>query len=773
MKKKLLTILTVVLVMVCLLTVNVSAADKSGTCGDNVAWSFDEATGTLTVSGEGEMTADSYRPSGQEQYYTFPWDYLKEQIASVEIKNGVTNICGGAFDGCRSLKTVSIPESVDEIGAYAFEYCEALKTVEIPAGVERVGRNAFASCTALENVVIAETVKEIKAYAFMECKSLKEIVIPEGVEIISAGTFEGCKDLVTVSLPDTLKEIADAGFMFGAFDDCTSLKSIRIPNGVEKLGAYAFYNCEKLKTVELPQSLRSIGASAFAMCKQLENVEIPTGVTAIGEYAFSNCSQVKKLAIPAGISEIPDGTFYGCSRLAEILIPDSVMSIGDEVFHTFIPQNTHMTVLYDGTCLQWDAIEIGDGNNMLVYQYLQCEHTTKTIPGVEPTCTQDGRTDEIICEACGRTLQYAGKMYAYGHNTELRNKKEASCEETGYTGDKVCRNCSETVEQGENIAALGHKTELRNKKEASCEEVGYSGDEICRICDKTVKQGAEIKALGHEEEILPGTPASCEAAGITEGLKCKRCGEVLKEQVELPRLGHDYVENILNQPTCGEYGLAKYICKNDESHFYVDAVDPTGDHDYDIATGICKVCEAENPDFVANPFTDVAETDWFYNPVLWAFKSGVTGGKTADTFAPNEGCTRAQVVTFLWAANGKPEPKSMVNIFADVSEDAWYLKPVLWAVENGITGGIADGKFGPDQTCTRAQIVTFLYAAMKKPAVDGVGSFSDVADTDWFAKPVIWAAENEVTGGIGDGKFGPNNTCTRAQVVTFLYKVYG
>ena len=102
----------------------------------------------------------------------------------------------------------------------------------------------------------------------------------------------------------------------------------------------------------------------------------------------------------------------------------------------------------------------------------------------------------------------------------------------------------------------------------------------------------------------------------------------------------------------------------------------------------------------------------------------------------------------------------------------WYYQPVLWAVEQGITGGTSATTFSPDAPCTRAQVVTFLYAAEGKPSVAGGSGFGDVADTDWFAKPVIWAAQNDVTGGIGDGKFGPAQTCTRAQVVTFLYKVY-
>ena len=174
-----------------------------------------------------------------------------------------------------------------------------------------------------------------------------------------------------------------------------------------------------------------------------------------------------------------------------------------------------------------------------------------------------------------------------------------------------------------------------------------------------------------------------------------------------------------------------------------------------------------------NPFTDVSSADWYSESVLWAKEYGITNGKGEAVFAPNEGCTRAQVVTFLWAANGRPLPLRKCNPFTDVSLDAWYATAVLWAVEKGITAGISETAFGPDLTCTRAQIVTFLYAAVGKPKVTGVSRFADVADTDWYARPVTWAMENKVTSGIGNGNFGPNDTCTRAQVVTFLSKVYG
>ena len=172
-------------------------------------------------------------------------------------------------------------------------------------------------------------------------------------------------------------------------------------------------------------------------------------------------------------------------------------------------------------------------------------------------------------------------------------------------------------------------------------------------------------------------------------------------------------------------------------------------------------------------FFDVAADAWYAASVEWAAGKNITGGIGSGKFGTEVGCTRAQVVTFLWAANGKPAAKTTENPFTDVPADAWYLTPVLWAVENGITTGISADKFGPNEVCTRAQIVTFLYAAADKPAAEGSSAFNDVADDAWYAKPVLWAKENGITGGIAEGKFGPNNICTRAQVVTFLYKAFG
>ena len=173
---------------------------------------------------------------------------------------------------------------------------------------------------------------------------------------------------------------------------------------------------------------------------------------------------------------------------------------------------------------------------------------------------------------------------------------------------------------------------------------------------------------------------------------------------------------------------------------------------------------------VLNFFYDVPNDAFFYEAVKWAVKSGVTNGLTDTMFGPYEPCTRAQIVTFLWRAAGSPEPKTMGS-FTDVLSDAYYAKAVAWAIENGITTGTGDGKFSPDATCTRAQAVTFLFR-ISKTSADGTPAFSDVATDAYYAEAVKWATDNGITNGISGDLFGPDNDCTRAQIVTFLWRLY-
>ena len=172
-----------------------------------------------------------------------------------------------------------------------------------------------------------------------------------------------------------------------------------------------------------------------------------------------------------------------------------------------------------------------------------------------------------------------------------------------------------------------------------------------------------------------------------------------------------------------------------------------------------------------NFFTDVHAEDYYYDAVLWAAQKGITGGMSDTLFAPNAACTRAQIVTFLWRAAGSPEPKALSS-FADVPADAYYAKAVVWAVENGITEGTSDTTFAPGTICTRAQGAALLYRAAGSPAVSGSAAFTDVPADAYYADAAAWAERKGITGGIGNGLFGPHNNCTRAQIVTFLYRMY-
>ena len=265
-------------------------------------------------------------------------------------------------------------------------------------------------------------------------------------------------------------------------------------------------------------------------------------------------------------------------------------------------------------------------------------------------------------------------------------------------------------------------------------------------------------------------PATCTAAGTGRYTWKTTIYGTFSFDEAIPNTGHSYSTTI-TEPSCTAQGYAVHTCSVCGDSFK-DSYSAALGHNY--VNGICTRCGAA--DVLPNPFEDVREGNYFFNPVMWAVNHDpqITAGVDATHFAPNNDCTREQIVTFLWKANGAPEPQMTLNPFSDVASDAWYCKPVLWAVSKGYTSGMGDGLFGVGQTCTRAQAMTFLWAAKGKPEPEStVSLFTDVSSGDWFCKPILWAAENGVTAGIGDGLFGVNNTCTRAQIITFLYKVYG
>ena len=375
-------------------------------------------------------------------------------------------------------------------------------------------------------------------------------------------------------------------------------------------------------------------------------------------------------------------------------------------------------------------------------------HHFVAVEGKAPTCTEAGynyngyykcdRVDKDGDPICNATKgnSYQIPVPALGHKMTVKVLVEATCQHQGLNV-YACSVCNTPLKNEDgNIAYYTAKVdhvaadELANVVAATCTEAGYSGDQVCKWCGEILKKGEEVPALGHKTEVKDAKAATCTEAGYTGDEVCTVCGETVKKGTEIPALGHKF-EN-----------------------------------------GVCTVCGAADPNYVVpNPFKDVAKTSPYYDAIIWAAKEEITTGKTADTFGIDEGCTRAQIVTFLYRAAGSPEVKAdTVNPFTDVSKDSVYYNAILWAVENGITKGTTDTTFDPNAVCTRGQIVTFLFRASGDEKVATGTNFADVASGSYCADAVAWAVANKVANGFADGTFRPEATCTRGQAVTFIYR---
>ena len=339
----------------------------------------------------------------------------------------------------------------------------------------------------------------------------------------------------------------------------------------------------------------------------------------------------------------------------------------------------------------------------------------------EPTCLSAGFTT-YTC-SCGDSY-IADEVDALGHEyvTEV---VEPTCTKSGYT-IYTCVRCGKTYK--DDPVEPGHKWNEGAATAPTCTELGYT-TYTCTVCAlEYVDEASWLPATGHTEEIIPSVAATCTETGLTEGKKCSVCNEILVAQEIILATGHSWK-----------------------------------------GTG-CENCDETRE----NPFVDVDEKVHasFFDAILWAVEEGITTGTDATHFNPNGKCDRATIVTFLWRAAGKPEPTTTENPFVDVKESHFFYKAVLWAYENGITTGIDATHFNPYGKCTRAQVVTFLWRAEGKPAPTSTEStFSDVTNAkEFYYNAVLWAAENGITNGINATTFGVNSICNRAQVVTFLYR---
>jgi hypothetical protein len=459
--------------------------------------------------------------------------------------------------------------------------------------------------------------------------------------------------------------------------------------------------------------------------KSFTKIVVEPGVTYLGENCFSFLDHLKTVTLPETITSIGKGAFACSYELEGITIPPAVTVIPDGAFYS---------------CFDLAYAEIPD------------------------TVTTIGESAFASCES----------LVDVNIPSKVKSIGEKAFQATAIT--------TAVVPAG---AVLGEKTF------SSCDyltdvELGNGMEEL-PYC---VFEGCDSLKTIH-------IPRSVKTIAMKAFLNCVSLEDVILEE-GLEKVDYNAFERCTNlqdvvfPSTCSYIGLfAFYYAKpksitllNPKCEIY-DSSDTLGKmgittirgykgstaEAYALKYGYAFEALEGEPETPVS-FTDVKVGDFFYDSVMWAVENEITSGTSATTFSPNKTCTRADAMTFLWRAAGKPEPSSTVNPFSDVKPDAYYYKAVLWAVENKITAGVSADRFGSSNTCTRGQIMTFLYRLAGSPSISSRNPFTDVAEGKSYYNAVLWAVEEGITAGTTATTFSPNSSCKRGQIVTFLYRYY-
>ena len=540
-----------------------------------------------------------------------------------------------------------------------------------------------------------------------------------------------------------------------------------VENGVTSVGKGAFAGCLNLRRVVLSGSVISIGDNAFNGCKELTKLTLPTSLIDIGSRAFYECASLESLVIPAGVTTIGERAFYNCGGLQDVVLPDSVTGIGDYAF---------------AWCSNLDRLHIPAGVTSIgSYVFRSCYELGEiTVDGNNSAFrVQDGMlfTDDMTQLVW---CPYAGSVRIIP--------------------DGVTKICDGAFGECEDLQAVHIPASVEIIGEAilhdAVRKVYYAGTE---------EQWSAVK-IGGMNYNLPSY-LFCMGTLVTEGacgdtLTWKITGNTLTisgtgnmydfEQNGSPWQEFDYwITSVVIEDgvtSIGKFSLFNCLilesvtvpasvtkigytyCPALTTVYYGGTKEQWGA----IASNYLSNAEVvfavnDEASEKINPFTDVPADAYYYDPVLWAYENGVTKGTSDTEFSPTATCTRGQVVTFLWRAKGCPEPTSTVNPFTDVKETDYFYKAVLWAVENGITNGTDVGIFAPNNTCSSGHVLTFLWRANGQPAAAGVSTFDAANDGQWYSAAVAWADTTGLLSGVGDG-FAVMNQSPRSDIVTYLYR---
>ena len=718
MLKKCTFLLTILLTLLIIpITASANEVVAEGACGQNVVWALTE-DGTLSISGTGAMEDYSWT----NFVPTTPWYQYRSSIKKIVVHDGVTSIGSSAFYKLSSVTSIELSNDVLALGSYAFGSCSRIQFFDFPDNLVYIADYCFDNCYNLRNASIPDTVTKLGDCVFTRCSNLETVDLPENMSVLPRGFFSECTSLESITLPDSITELASY-----CFRDCTGLKNITFPSAITTIGYRAFSGCTGIEEMALPNTITALSSEVFYQCSGLRKLTLSNNLSTIPESLCYGCSSLDSVDIPASVTKIEDFAFYGCSNLTSVIMHDALQEIGKSVFYNC----TNLSSLI----LPGSITKIGD---KAYGYYKNIFDEPDIVPNAKIYCSKSTAAESYAMEA--------GIPYSL---IEILIDT-LYCE---YTGKPVAPPISITIDGNRLNEGSDFLTAYENNISIGTATVRITFTDnnpaISGTFAKTFRIGIPIQKY---QIILEHDDYNCD--------------------IYLPNfsVSLDGKSLDLNEDFEAYYTLAGETWKKTSKYFTRQIWAP----------GKCTIRVVGINNYVgeliaivnANPFFDVTESDFFYAPVLWAAGEGITSGTSGTTFSPAELCNRAQVVTFLWAAAGKPDPKSTENPFTDVPKGSFFEKAVLWAVENGITNGTDDTHFSPAELCNRATVVTFLWAAAGRPAVSGTSSFTDVPNGSWYAIPVLWAAKEGITSGVSPTEFGAAFICNRAQVVTFLYGIY-
>lgn len=500
-----------------------------------------------------------------------------------------------------------------------------------------------------------------------------------------------------------------------------------IPNGVKYVGlgigwdeSYGaiFAGRKDITSVSIPEGALAVGGSAFAGCTGLTSVTIPNSMLYITSFSFAGCTSLTSVTIPGSVQRITTGAFSGCTGLTSLTLCEGVRDIEGEAFMG---------------CTGLTSVSIPSSANIESRAFQDCANLIDiTIPPTvnisgnpfDGTAWRERRGDWLIIN--NTLLEYVGR----DPNVVIPNNVKA-LGSYWYRGDW---DTVKSITIPNSVTTIG----------LSAFNGGFSSPPWGFITTVDIPDSVtEIGAGAFSYSYLASLelPNSVTTIGNGAFSNCQYLTSIVIPD-SVTSIGGWVFDNSQKVTIHGSHGsYAETYAKENNIPFIADLSPKVGG------------------------FNDVRESDYFAQPVLWAIEKGITGGTTPTTFSPGAACTRSHILTFLWRSRGKPEP-SIQNPFSDVSADDYYYKAALWASEKGLVSG---STFGGDTSCTRAATITYLWRLAGSPAASPA-AFTDVPTAADYAQAVAWAVSEGITGGTSTNMFSPSNVCTRAQVLTFLYR---